>query len=410
MGSELIEQADESEGPASTGPGRSRSNILLVDDRRENLLALEAVLAPLHQNLVRAGSGEEALAELLRRDFAVILLDVHMPGLDGFQTAQLIRQRERNRTVPIIFITAVSHEREHHLRGYESGAVDYITKPFDPHMLRAKVAVFLELHEKTRLLAAQTAELRQRIRERDLAQRALARRTGELARSNTELDQFVQVVSHDLQEPLRTLIGFLTLLRERLADANDSEAHELSERALAGAERMRGLIQDLVRYSQEASTEVPQGSVSLADVLTDAMENLQAEITASGARVEADDLPPVRGDRWQLTQLLQNLLSNAIKFRNEGPPTIRVGAERRDDRWVISVEDGGIGIPRGQEGRIFTLFQRLHPLDRYPGTGLGLALCRKIVDRHGGTIWAEARPEGGSAFRFTLLDGEATGG
>jgi signal transduction histidine kinase len=173
---------------------------------------------------------------------------------------------------------------------------------------------------------------------------------------------------------------------------------------------MRGLIQDLVRFSRESSAELPPGSVSLDDALSEALENLQAEVHSSGAAMEAESLPSVRGDRWQLTQVLQNLLSNAIKFRGDGTtPTIRVSAERRDDRWVVSVEDDGIGIPPGQEGRIFTLFQRLHPQDRYPGTGLGLALCRKIVERHGGRIWAEARPEGGSAFRFTLLDGEAGG-
>lgn len=403
MDSELT---DRTETPGTTVSVAGPANILLVDDRPQNLLALEAVLASLGQNLVWAGSGEEALAKLLKQDFAVILLDVQMPELDGFQTARLIRERERTRTIPIIFITAVSHESEHHLRGYESGAVDYITKPFDPHVLRAKVAVFLELHRKTRLLDAQARELRQRLRERDRAERSLARRTAELTRSNTELDQFVQVVSHDLQQPLHTLTGFLTLLRERLAEAAEPDVERLAERCLAGAERMRMLIQDLVRYAREASTEIPSGSVSLDDALSAAMENLHADAVSTGAAVTSEPLPSVRGDRWQLTQLLQNLLANALKFRSQEPPTIHVAAERQDGEWLVSIEDNGIGIPPGQEARIFTLFQRLHPSDHYPGTGVGLALCKKIVERHGGRIWAESNPSGGSTFRFTLLDAE----
>jgi signal transduction histidine kinase len=382
------------------------ANILLVDDRPENLLALEAVLTSLGQNLIRAGSGEEALAKLLRQDVAVILLDAQMPDLDGFETARLIRDRERTRAIPIIFITAMSHEPEHLVRGYESGAVDYIIKPFDPHVLRAKVSVFLELHEKSRLLDEQARELRQRLRERDRAERALARRTAELSRSNTELDQFVQVVSHDLQQPLNTLMGFLTLLREGVETSAEQNVVELAERGLAGAERMKTLIQDLVRYAREASTEAPTGKVVLGEALADAIESLHGDVISSGASVTSDPLPSVNGDRWQLTQLLQNLLANALKFRGRKPPTVHVSAERHQGEWLVSVEDNGLGITPGQEARIFTLFHRLHPSDRYPGTGVGLALCKKIVERHSGRIWAEANLRGGSIFRFTLLDAE----
>lgn len=403
MDPELTDQIGTS---GTVGSEHRPANILLVDDRPENLLALEAVLESLRQNLIRAGSGEEALAKLLKEDFAVILLDAQMPELDGFETARLIRERERTRAIPIIFITAVSHEREHLVRGYESGAVDYITKPFDPHVLRAKVAIFLELYEKTRLLDEQAQELRQRLRERDRAERALSRRTAELSRSNTELDQFVQVVSHDLQQPLNTLMGFLTLLREGLGKSASPDVAQLSERSLAGAERMKNLIQDLVRYARETSTEVPSGSVLLDEPLSDAMENLHSEIASTGASVTSDPLPSVRGDRWQLTQLLQNLLANALKFRGEETPTVHVRAERQQGGWQISLKDNGLGITPGQEARIFTLFHRLHPSDRYPGTGVGLALCKKIVERHGGRIWGESNPEGGSTFRFTLLGAE----
>src|SRR5688572_28699160 len=191
--------------------------ILLVDDRPENLLALEAALEPLGQELVKAESGEEALRLLLRQEFAVILLVVQMRGLDGFDTAIQIKERDKTKDIPIIFLTAISREPHHALRGYSTGAVDYMSKPFDPWVLRAKVAVFVDLYEKSSLLKKQAELLAQQLDERARAEQALAEQARELERSNADLQQFAYVASHDLQEPLRVINGYLDLMGDSLS-------------------------------------------------------------------------------------------------------------------------------------------------------------------------------------------------
>ena len=231
--------------------------LLLVDDRPENLLALEAVLEPLGHRLVRAGSGEEALRHLLTDDVAVIVLDVQMPGLDGFETAAAIKGRERTRDIPIIFLTALSREPEHRLLGYATGAVDYIFKPVEPDLLRAKVAVFVELHLTARRLKEQS-EL-------------LAWRTAELERSNADLEQFTYIASHDLQEPLRVITGYLELLADELGDGLSDQARGWVEKATASAGRMEALVADLLIYARTGAGTFAPEPVDLDDALSTAL-------------------------------------------------------------------------------------------------------------------------------------------
>ena len=379
----------------------TKGRILMVDDRADNLLALEAILQPLEHPLVRAMSGEEALKRLLTEEFAVILLDVQMPGLDGFETAAHIKRREKTRHIPIIFLTAMSREIHHQLRGYGAGAVDYLAKPFEPEVLRAKVAVFLELYEKNQLLRQQSELLKERLEERDRAQAALARQATELERSNAELEQFAHVVSHDLQEPLHTLAGFLELIAERDEEL-DEEAKLYIDRALAGADRMRHLILDLLEYSRVSTKGQELVPTDTDGILREVLETLHGAITETEATVTHDPLPIVQGDAWQLSQLFQNLLDNALKFRRDAPPVIHVSAEARDGECLFSVRDNGIGIDPRYAVHIFTVFQRLHGRDEYSGTGIGLAICRKIVERHGGRIWVESDQGRGATFYFTL--------
>jgi signal transduction histidine kinase len=364
------------------------ANILLVDDRPENLLALEAVLEPLGQRLVRAGSGEDALKHLLTEDFALILLDVQMPGLDGFDTATHIKSREKTRDIPIIFITAINREPHHAKRGYDTGAVDYLAKPFEPWLLQAKVRAFLELHEKSALLKRQAREL---------------------ARSNAELEEFAYVASHDLQEPLQLVSGFLELLVDRHGEELSGDARDIVRRASTALGRMDALIHDLLRYAQVGSGATrAQQPVELRVVVDGVVAQLAAAIDEAGASVEVGDLPTVDGNPTLLAQLFQNLLSNALKFRRRDVPLeVVVSAERSsdvDDRatWIVSVQDNGVGVAPERADKVFAMFERLHSADEVPGTGIGLAIARKIVERHGGRIWVEASPGGGATLAFTL--------
>ena len=379
-----------------------KASILMVDDRPENLLALEAALEPLDQNLVKANSGEEALRLLLREEFAVILLDVQMPGMDGFDTAIQIKDRDKTKDIPIIFLTAISREPHHALRGYSTGAVDYLAKPFDPWVLRAKVAVFVDLYEKNSLLKKQKELLGQRLEERYAAEKALEEKAKELERSNADLQQFAYVASHDLQEPLRVMNGYLDLLRENLQEGDTEEGLSMIQRIKNSTERMDALIQDLLEYARVDSQPEPFRETDLNEVLEYAVGNLEVTIKEHEVKIEQEPLPKVVGDQSQLLQLFQNLIANGIKFRAHRPCEIKISAHRINGEWEIAVQDNGIGIDPTHLDRIFTIFERLNPLEHYPGSGIGLSVCKKIVERHGGRIWAESAPGDGTIMRFTL--------
>ncbi|HYH48152.1 MAG TPA: ATP-binding protein [Acidimicrobiia bacterium] len=382
--------------------------VLLVDDRPDNLLAVRAVLEPLGLDLVEADSGEEALRQLLAGEFALIILDVQMPVLDGFETARLIRGRERTRYVPIIFLTAISGEPEHYLRGYESGAVDYVYKPFEPEILRAKVSVFAELWARGATIEAQREELARRLAELDEAHAGLAAQAIELERSNAALERFAEVVGVELREPLHTVAGLLDLLDDRHAAVLSDEGRTLLARALVGTDRARSTVGSLLDYARASTGELHRSRFPLADVLAEAEAEIGPQLAESKAEVVADGLPLVSADRAQVVQLLAQLLDNAVRFRGSSTPVVTVSGETVDDGVRVSVTDNGPGVAETDLPRLFTAFARpARPAGAGGGSGagLGLALCRRIVERHGGMIWAEAAPAGGLVVRFELPEG-----
>lgn len=375
-------------------PG-SGLGLLLVDDVPDNLVALEAALEPLGRRIVLAHSGEEALRNLLKEEFAAVVLDVQMPGLDGFETAEAIRGRDRTSGIPIIFLTAIGLEHEHHMKGYSAGAVDYLVKPVDPELLRAKVEVFVRLR---------TVELELRRQSEELEWRA-----EELARSNADLDQFASVVSHDLLDPVNVIAGYLELLRDRLGDGLDGEPGEWVERITACAQRVHSLVQDLLEYSRAPASADHPGSgrsqVNLADAVADATDNLASLVEpAAGAptRVEvAGTLPSVSANRSELGRVFQNLIANAV-LHGGRPVHVTVSASQGSDEVTVRVSDDGVGLPPEQMQRVFGMFERAGEQGPQPRTGLGLAICRRIVNRAGGRIWMEPNEAAGVSVLFTL--------
>jgi light-regulated signal transduction histidine kinase (bacteriophytochrome) len=240
------------------------------------------------------------------------------------------------------------------------------------------------------------------ITERKAMEEVLQNTAADLARSNADLEQFAYVASHDLQEPLRGVVGCLQLLQQRYSEQLDARGEDYIRHAVEGANRMRTLIQDLLAYSRVTSRGSAFTPTDCGDVLERALANLKVAIDESGAAVTYTPLPTVPGDATQLQQVFQNLVGNAIKFRAAAPPAIHISAECYEGEWRFVVRDNGIGIEPQYAKRIFVLFQRLHTREEYSGTGIGLALCQKIVERHGGHIWVESALGQGATFFFTL--------
>ena len=513
----LLHGTPVADHPAAAVP---RVKVLLVDDRQDKRLALSAVLEDLDLELVTAQSGRDALRMVLIHEFAVILLDVSMPLMDGFETASLIRQRKQTEHLPIIFITAFRDTDDQASRGYALGAVDYIFAPVIPAVLRAKVSVFIDLFKKNREIKRQSELLKiesehlvsslenridcllsrlhvgvyrltsegillsanpsffelfgieqllmvhplnflaqyleefdrieitgrletvgqvseyhvcqrrtdgtvrwislskalvvesngkryidglaEDITARKKAEEELISKAEELARSNAELAQFAYVASHDLQEPLRTISSYASLLARRYAHLLDDKGRTFLEHLVVGATRMQHLIRDILDFSK-IGKQLNAVPVDCNEIMERVIFNSEESISSSGATVSRDQLPTVIGDPVLVGQVFQNLLSNALKFRHkERPLTVHIGVERKGSFWSFSVTDNGIGIPAQHYDKIFSIFQQLHNSEEYAGTGIGLAICRKAIQQCGGSITVDSKVDVGSVFRFLL--------
>ena len=495
-----------------------RVKLLVVDDDQANLLAFQAILEPLQQHLMLAQTGTDALRLCLEHDFAAILLDVRMPDMDGFETAEMIRARKRSLQTPILFVTAYRSD-EQLFRGYNLGAVDFLFKPIVPEILQSKVNVFVELRRTEQLLRRKAEELErteQRFRVvleaapdamvitnqagtielansrahtlfghsrealighdihsllpawecpeedplhsampqptprltahrddgslfpaeitrnsfhtadgllittaiRDATDQAdseakmqktnlelekrVTERTAALRYSNEALRQFAWAASHDLQEPIRTVVTYSQWLSKIMNGNLGVRESKMLATIEQHASRLNQLLAALRQYIQVSDSG--QHARTLVDcnaVVKAASWNLQAMIDESGADIECGDLPTISSLELPLVQLFQNLIGNAIKYRSDAPPVIRISAEEGENSWILSVEDNGIGIDPKYFDYIFGVFRRLHGSQK-SGTGIGLAICRSAVERLGGRIWVESVPGAGSTFRVSL--------
>lgn len=407
-----------------------QAKILLVDDIEDNLLSIEAILEPEGYTFVKANSGKNALKILLKEwDFALILMDVKMPNLNGFETAALIYEREKLRHIPIIFITAHSYGDENVFKGYSSGAVDYIYKPINPGLLRAKVSVFVELYKKTYALMAQEQKLmainkslENEINERRMSEEKIKALNHQLLESidrlesaNKDLDRVTFMASHDLQEPLRKIIMFSDLLESKNSQDLNEDGKAYIARIQKAANRMRLLIKDILTFSK---ISLEKESFSVCDMnmlVNEVLTEMDMNIKQVNATVTVQNLPSIPVYPTLILPLFHNLISNSLKYcKQDVAPAIKIysrisEAENKEKSLApainsycrIFVEDNGIGFEQKYSEQIFGMFQRLH-YNVAEGTGIGLALCKKIVEEHGGFISAISRPNEGATFIISL--------
>jgi len=389
--------------PASPPTVEDRVNILLVDDQPANLVALEAMLQDLGQNLVKAESGREALKCLLTQDFAVILLDVKMPEMDGFETATLIRERDKSRHTPILFLTANDSTQAQAVRGYAVGAVDYLVKPVVPEFVRSKVSVFVELAKKNELLRRQATLLaRSEQAALELAE-TRAELVRELEHKNRELESFSYAVSHDLRAPLRRIESFSRAVLESQGDRLDEVGQKFLDRVREASQQMSQLIDDVLYLSRVTRAELREQEVSLSDVAAMILSRLQEAEPERKVEVKIRPGVVVSGDGQLLKIALQNLLENAWKFTaRQAEARIEFGVTQTSGEPSYFIRDNGAGFDMAYAGRLFGPFQRLHSQHEFPGSGIGLATVQRIIHRHGGQVWAEGLVGQGATFRFTL--------
>jgi signal transduction histidine kinase len=400
-----------------------QEKILIVDDREDNLLSIETILEKSGYLFVRALSGKQALKTLLNEhDFALILMDVKMPLMNGFETATMIYQREKLRNIPIIFITAHNYDEDNIFKGYLAGAVDYIYKPINPDLLRAKVSVFVELYKKNRTLMIQEQKLtainrslENEINERMLSEEKvkslnlqLLQNIDRLEAANKDLERFAFMASHDLQEPLRKIMIFCDRLRNQVNLSIDQDGAYAVKKIEQSANRLSLLIKDILTFSKISEEEKIFIKSDMNLLVKEVVGEMESDILEKNAEITIEPLPGIVVNPVLIRPLFHNLISNALKYAKKNiPPKVRIYAELnslqpRNKYCRIYVIDNGIGFEQRYAESIFGMFKRLHNKSEYEGTGIGLALCKKIVEEHKGYISALSKENEGSTFIITL--------
>lgn len=390
-----------------------RLKVLIVDDDKADRLAIRHVLrgAPFEMDVAEAETSADCMRRLARRDIGCVIVDNRLAGEFGLDLLRAIRREEADRGdaggLPVIMLTGRGDEGVA-VQAMKAGATDYVPKAeLTTDRLSSAIRTGIEIHERRADAARASAELQrahdqleQRVRQRTAE---LEQANRELVRRNAELDEFTYVASHDLQEPLRKLVAFSNLLPSDVGRDLPDVAQKDLDFITGAARRMQALVQDLLALSRAGKSAMKREPVRLDACADAALKALAARVEETAAMISRDKLPVVLGDETLLTQVYQNLIGNALKFVASGRrPRIRLTADRRSGGWVLGVRDNGIGIKPEYLDQIFAPFKRLHGRDEFEGTGIGLSVCRKVVERHGGKLWVESKPDQGAHFKFTL--------
>ena len=371
-----------------------KSKILIVDDEPGNVLLLEQMMIQEgYGNLHSTSDSTQALGLFTEVQPDLVLLDLNMPRMDGFEVMEQLKEADPESLVPILVLTALKDE-DTKLRALRSGAKDFLSKPFDLTEASLRIKNLLEmrlLHQRVRM-------------HNQILEDQVQVRTAELERSTEELTNFAYIASHDLQEPLRKIIAFGDRLVTKFGSVLNDTGQDYIERMQKSAIRMKGLIDDLLHFSRVTLSSTPFQEVNLNDVISEVLSDLEAQIERTKGRVEVDTLPCIAGENFQIRQLFQNLISNGLKYHiDEVPPVIKIKYAGFDkDLEEIYIEDNGKGFDEKHLDRIFRPFERLHGHSEYGGTGMGLAICHKIVTHHKGQITAKSQPNQGATFIVKL--------
>jgi signal transduction histidine kinase len=362
------------------------ANILLVDDLQENLVALEALIRQPDRRIFTARSGEEALSLMLEHPFALAILDVQMPSMNGFELAELMRGTERTRAIPIVFVSAAGRELNYAFRGYESGAVDFLYKPLEPHTVRSKVNVFVELYRQRQQLQLAQAQLQRAVRMRD---------------------DFLSMISHELRNPLNSVYLQAQVRRKMLSGPTppDNAAMlrtvERDERQIRSMVRLLDDMLDVSRL-RTGKLAIAPAPFDLAESARAVVEAMQEQARQKGVAItlDAPDALPLEGDEFRIEQVINNLLTNALRYGEGKPVTVTVTAAGGEAR--VCVRDQGMGIAPEDQERIFEQFERTDGAAQVAGLGLGLYIARQIAQAHGGQLQVHSRPGEGAEFVLSL--------
>lgn len=367
----------------------NKPKILLVDDKWENLVALETVLKDLDVELVKTQSGNEALRETLHNQFALALIDIQMPEMDGYELAAILREDEKTANIPFIFISGIYTDHVNVFKGYDKGAFSFITKPFQPEILINKVKLFIEIHQHEFTLKRLNDDLEQKIQELNIV--------------NKELESFTYSVSHDLRAPLRAINGYSQIILKEHSESVNEEVKRLLNIVNTNAKKMGDLIDSLLSFSKIGKREVKREKVDM-DLLVNSLIK-EINMTEEGSKVtwNIGSLNPCYGDTPLLSQVIVNFISNAVKYSSKKEsPTVTISSVIKDNHIIYSIKDNGAGFDMKYYNKLFGVFQRLHGPTEFEGTGVGLAIIQRIILKHHGKVWAEATVNEGATFYFSI--------